>query len=140
MTIPESARLVVQAGGMAKGGEIFILDMGEPVRIVDLARDLISISGKTPDVDIKIECIGLRPGEKLHEELLMGSEQTLETELKGIMISTGEPVARKDVAAKLKVLREALADPTSDIQAALGGRVENYCPPNNTPTEPKEDK
>ena len=63
MTIPEAAQLVIQAGGMAEGGEIFVLDMGKPVKMVDLARDLISLSGYKPDVDIKIKYIGLRPGE-----------------------------------------------------------------------------
>ena len=74
MTIPEAARLVIQAGGMAHGGEIFILDMGEPVKIVDLARNLIRLSGLEPDVDIKMKYTGLRPGEKLYEELLLDSE------------------------------------------------------------------
>ena len=74
MTIPEAARLVFLAGGMAHGGEIFILDMGEPVKIVDLARNLIRLSGLEPDVDIKIKYTGLRPGEKLYEELLLDSE------------------------------------------------------------------
>ncbi|HBQ45457.1 MAG TPA: nucleoside-diphosphate sugar epimerase [Ruminococcaceae bacterium] len=74
MTIPEAARLVIQAGGMAKGGEIFVLDMGRPVKIVDLARNLIRLSGYEPDRDIKIKYTGLRPGEKLCEELLLDSE------------------------------------------------------------------
>jgi FlaA1/EpsC-like NDP-sugar epimerase len=90
MTIPEAVQLVIQAGAMAKGGEIFVLDMGEPVKIKDLARDLIKLSGFEPDVDIKIEYTGLRPGEKLYEELLMAEEGLRETKHEKIFI--GKPV------------------------------------------------
>ena len=80
MTIPEAAQLVIQAGAMAKGGEVFILDMGEPVKIIDLAKNLIKLSGLTikdknhPNGDIEIKISGLRPGEKLYEELLIGED------------------------------------------------------------------
>ncbi|MCX7922129.1 MAG: polysaccharide biosynthesis protein, partial [Clostridia bacterium] len=90
MTIPEAVQLVMQAGSMAKGGEIFVLDMGEPVKIHDLARNLIKLSGFEPDVDIKIEFTGLRPGEKLYEELLM-AEEGLET-TKNNKIFVAQPV------------------------------------------------
>jgi len=90
MTIPEAVQLVIQAGAMAKGGEIFVLDMGEPVKIVVLARDLIRLSGFEPDVDIKIEFTGLRPGEKLYEELLMVEEGLTATKHEKIFV--GKPV------------------------------------------------
>jgi len=90
MTIPEAVQLVIQAGAMAKGGEIFVLDMGEPIKIVDLARDLIRLSGFEPDVDIKIEFTGLRPGEKLYEELLMAEEGLTATKHEKIFI--GKPM------------------------------------------------
>jgi len=79
MTIPEAAMLVLQAGSMAQGGEVFVLDMGDPVKIVEMARDLIQLSGLVPDVDIKLEFPGLRPGEKLYEELLTAEEGTAAT-------------------------------------------------------------
>lgn len=79
MTIPEAVQLVIQAGAMAKGGEIFVLDMGEQVKIVDLAKDLIRLSGYRPEVDIKLEYTGLRPGEKMYEELNLGDELTDKT-------------------------------------------------------------
>ena len=76
MTIPEAAQLVVQAGGLAKGGEIFVLDMGEPVKIVTLAENLIMLSGYKPYTDIEIQFSGLRPGEKLYEELVLDEESS----------------------------------------------------------------
>lgn len=90
MTIPEAAQLVLQAAAYAKGGEIFVLDMGEPVRIYDLAKNLIKLSGYRPDIDIKIEFCGLRPGEKLYEELLMAEEGLTNTRHEKIFI--GQPI------------------------------------------------
>jgi FlaA1/EpsC-like NDP-sugar epimerase len=79
MTIPEAAQLIVQAGAMGEGGEVYVLDMGEPVRIIDLARNMIELSGLKPGVDIEIEVVGLRDGEKLHEELFAGDEHPART-------------------------------------------------------------
>lgn len=87
MTIPEAVRLVLQAGALASGGEIFVLDMGAPVKIIDLAKQLIILSGLEPDVDIAIEYTGLRPGEKLYEELLLSEEGTLSTRQEGIFVA-----------------------------------------------------
>jgi FlaA1/EpsC-like NDP-sugar epimerase len=89
MTIPEACQLILQAGGMGIGGEIFVLDMGTPIKIDDMARDLIRLSGFKPDVDIKVEYIGLRPGEKLYEELITESENVLPTSHKKIMVFKG---------------------------------------------------
>lgn len=88
MTIPEACQLVLEAGAMGKGGEIFIFDMGEPVKIVDLAKKMIRLAGFIPDKDIEIKFVGLRPGEKLFEELLTDSSKTLPTHHKKIMIAT----------------------------------------------------
>lgn len=94
MTIPEAVSLVLQASHYAKGGEIFVLDMGKPIKIDDMARNLIRLSGLTPDVDIKIKYVGLRPGEKLYEELLMNEEGMANTPNK--LIHIGHPIQMDD--------------------------------------------
>jgi FlaA1/EpsC-like NDP-sugar epimerase len=94
MTIPEAVSLVLQASYYANGGEIFVLEMGDPVKIDDMARNLIRLSGYTPDVDIKIEYTGLRPGEKLYEELLMDEEGLQDTENK--LVHIGKPIEMDD--------------------------------------------
>ena len=126
MTIPEAARLVVQASIMGKGGEIFILNMGEPVKIVDLARNLIQLSGLEPDVDIKIEFTGLRPGEKMYEELLMNEEATIPTRDSRIMVSAGEDICHDEVAAKIEDLTAAISGTDEEAIAAIERAVPTY--------------
>ena len=126
MTIPEASRWVIQAGGMAHGGEIFILDMGEPVKIVDLAKGLIQLQGLTPDVDIKIEFTGLREGEKMYEELLMDEESTLPTDNQSIMISTGQEISYDQVASKLDELENALSATDGEAIRMLEQAVPTY--------------
>ncbi len=132
MTIPEAARLVIQAGSMAKGGEIFVLDMGKPVKILDLAMDMIRISGYTPGVDMKIEFTGLRPGEKLYEELLQDEEGTSETSHDGIFIGSPSHVTWEEIERILKELREALAASSDEaIIECLKRNVPTYHPERN---------
>ena len=127
MTIPEAVSLVLQAGAMAKGGEIFVLDMGEPVRIYDLARDLIRLSGYEPGKDIKIEFTGLRPGEKLFEELLMDEEGIEKTENSKIFIGKANNIKMADIEANLKMLEEiAESENQHIVDAALMKLVETY--------------
>ncbi len=107
MTIPEAAQLVLQAASYAKGGEIFVLDMGKPVKIYDLAKNLIRLSGYTPGVDIKIEVTGLRPGEKLYEELLMNEEGLKKTRHNKIFIGTPIDISMERLKPDLDLLSEA---------------------------------
>jgi len=106
MTIPEAAQLVIQAGAMADGGEIFILDMGKPVKIVDLAKDLIRLSGFEPDVDIKIQFTGIRPGEKLFEELLTAEEGITSTKHSRIFVAKPNVIDVKLLEELTHIVRE----------------------------------
>ena len=128
MTIPEAVMLVLQASYYAKGGEIFVLDMGKPVRIDDMARNLIKLSGYKPDEDIKIVYTGLRPGEKLFEELLMNEEGMQKTS--NNMIYIGRPIEMDDVKFmdQLKHLDEASKKDDDDIKNAVAEVVETYKP------------
>ncbi|MBK5252184.1 MAG: polysaccharide biosynthesis protein [Peptostreptococcaceae bacterium] len=127
MTIPEAVSLVLQAGAMAKGGEIFVLDMGEPFKIIDLARDLIRLSGLEPDKDIQIEFSGLRPGEKLYEELLMDEEGIEKTENEKIFIGKANGITMEKLKSNLDALRIIAEDEKySLVEAALQGLVETY--------------
>ena len=126
MTIPEAVSLVLQAGAYAKGGEIFVLDMGEPMKIDDLARNLIKLSGYRVDDEIKIEYTGLRPGEKMYEELLMNEEGLTETANK--MIYIGKPIEIDDekFEQQLEQLRAASQAEESDIRAEVAKIVPTY--------------
>lgn len=126
MTIPEAVSLVLQAGAYAKGGEIFILDMGKPVKIADMAKNLIKLSGHEPDVDIKIEYTGLRPGEKLYEELLMKEEGLQETP--NNLIHIGKPIEMDEESffERLIELKEEVYEEVEDIRPFIQELVPTY--------------
>ena len=128
MTIPEAVSLVLQAGYYAKGGEIFVLDMGEPVKIDDMARNLIRLSGYEPDVDIKVEYTGLRPGEKLYEELLMEEEGLRETANK--LIHIGKPIEMDDelFLSQLDRLDTACRAESKEMKELVAEIVPTYHP------------
>ena len=110
MTIPEACRLVLEAGTMGNGGEIFVFDMGEPVKIADLARRMIVLAGFKPDKDIKIEYTGLRPGEKLYEEVLSDKENTKETPHPKINVAAVREYAYAEVAPRIEKLAQLSMD------------------------------
>jgi FlaA1/EpsC-like NDP-sugar epimerase len=138
MTIPEAVQLILQAGAMGKGGEIFILEMGTPVKIVDMARDLIRLSGKEPEKDIKIVFTGLREGEKLTEELIAVGEDVLSTEHEKIMLLRSDgiynglkslPELRQWLDSKLALLCDAaLRHDSQAIKIKLQEIVPEYIP------------
>lgn len=127
MTIPEAVSLVLQAGAYARGGEIFVLDMGEPVKIVDLAKNLIKLSGYRVGEDIEIQFTGLRPGEKMYEELLMNEEGLKKTANK--MIYIGKPIEIKEdkFFENLEALSEAANNESGEIRRLVKELVPTYC-------------
>lgn len=130
MTIPEAAQLVLKSGMMAKKGELFVLDMGEQVRILELAENMIRLSGFEPYVDIQIVETGLRPGEKLFEELLVRTEELDKTDDRMIFVERDKPLSQEEIAAKLQILRDALAtDDDQAVKAALRKVVPTFYLP-----------
>ena len=131
MTIPEAAQLVLEAGAIARQSQIFVLDMGEPVKILTLAENLIRLSGLTPYQDIDIREIGLRPGEKLYEELLMKSEKLTKTKNKKIFIEQQEPIDPENIMAALEALDRAVTEelPGEALIALLRRIVPTYKSP-----------
>ena len=136
MTIPEASQLVMQAGAMAKKGELFVLDMGKPVHIYDLAVNMIRLCGLTPEVDIEIKEIGLRPGEKLYEELLIKTETLTKTENEMIFIETDAPLSRTEVDKRIKLLTDAVSASEGGLSTELVRRAFHDAVP--TFKEPEE--
>ena len=132
MTIPEAVQLIFQAGAYARGGEIFVLDMGDPVRIDDLARNMIRLSGLEPDVDIEIRYTGLRPGEKLYEELLLSGEGMQKTRNDLIYIGHELPFDKERFAAQLQALEKWSEPDGSDLRRMIAQIVPTYHEPSHS--------
>ena len=129
MLIPEAAGLILQAGAMGEGGEVFVLDMGEPVKILDLAKNLIRLSGKELGVDAEIVFTGLRPGEKLHEELIVEGEDAMRTSHPKVMKLIGSEKMPSDWPARLDELIEtAQAGSRLPVVQKLDALVKGYSP------------
>ncbi len=131
MTIPEAVSLVLQCGALAAGGEIFILDMGEPVKILDLAKDMIRLSGLEPEKDIAIEFVGLRPGEKLYEELLISLDNLKKTENERIFVAQQTKVETEAIQAAVKRLIDAAFSEAEDIREQMMVLIPEYSPGSN---------
>jgi len=129
MTIPEAARLVLQAGAIAKGGETFVLDMGEPVKIVNLAKSMIEMAGLVPNVDIEIKYTGLRPGEKLYEELLLSVENVEKTSDDKIFITQSSQISNQERWEMLEKLHDTI-EQKKDIQSCVKKLLSSYHPQN----------
>ncbi len=157
MTIPEAVMLVLQAGAIGKGGELFLLDMGKPVKIDDLARNMMRLSGLVPDKDIKVEYIGLRPGEKLYEELLIDGEDIIDTPYEKIKVcNTYSRIDERELFegiehfslllknsegsdAALKILERLVPDFKREVTSVSRTKVTNpYSPGDPTKAQPKE--
>lgn len=135
MSVTEAAQLILQAGAMGEGGEIFILDMGKPLRIVDLAKDLIRLSGLEPDQDIPIRFIGLRPGEKLFEELITEGEGIVTTNHEKVLVLRGNSFDRD---ALNRAIDELLSVTDTRDAAAIKGKLHEIVP-EYTPQVPVHD-
>ena len=130
MTIPEASQLVLHSGAIAKNGELFVLDMGQPIKIYDLAVNMIKLSGLEPFRDIDIIETGLRPGEKLYEELLVKSETLRKTDNDLIFIEKDEPISMEDLQERLEILREAIrSNDDETVRAAMHRVVPTYKTP-----------
>ena len=135
MTIPEASQLVMTSGAMAKNGELYVLDMGKPVKILDLAENMVRLSGLEPYKDIDIVETGLRPGEKLYEELLIKTEELTETDNNKIFVERDKPLTPDEIDHKLDVLRAALTTQSNHVvRQALMDVVPTY----HTPEEVNE--
>jgi FlaA1/EpsC-like NDP-sugar epimerase len=128
MSIPEAVALVLQAGALGQGGEVFMLDMGEPVRILEVAREMIRLSGLEPDKDIPIVFAGVRQGEKLHEELLTPLETTERTTHPKIFRAKNE-IVKNDIVTQIQAFQELLVNPEKErIVALLKEMIPAYTP------------
>jgi FlaA1/EpsC-like NDP-sugar epimerase len=132
MMIPEACQLILQAGAMGRGGETFILDMGTPVKIVDMAKDLIRLSGFEPEVDIPIEFIGLRPGEKLYEELITEGEGIIPTNHEKIMVLSGVTCDLYELNGEIEsIVQLARSQDGEGIRSQLKKMIPEYRPAEN---------